>query len=111
MAEDRKSWIYAQVSPDERSALRRMAKAENKTVEKLCQDILYPAIEVELKAFSVKEEAALKQAAEEKAAADAAKAKLDAEMAAKAAAAPAAAAGAAPAPGVDPSQFAGAAKA
>ena len=90
----RQNWVYAEITSDERSVLRRMAKAEGKTPTQLTQEIMYPALQAELKSFTDKEATAAKEAAD-------AKAKADAEAKKNA-----------PAAGgtVDTSQFAGAAK-
>lgn len=74
------NWHYVNVTSEQRSALKRMAAAEKKTIEELTQEILLPAIEAEVNEFLKKEkEAADKAAAEKVANAEAVAAKADAD--------------------------------
>lgn len=66
----RQNWVYAEISADERATLRRMAKAEGKTVTELTQAIMHPALKAELDQFA-KAEAEAKKKAEAEASAKA----------------------------------------
>lgn len=71
---DRKNWVYVEITPDQAAALRRMSKAEGKPKDALVQEIGGPAIAAEVDAFVKKETEAATKAAAEKQAADEAKA-------------------------------------
>ena len=62
-------WHYVNVSSEQRSALKRMAAAEKKSVEELTQEILLPTIKAEVDEFLKKEKAEAEKVAAEKAAA------------------------------------------